>query len=257
MSKKQNKAKAKRQAERDGNTERMERHLLKSRFPLECESIPLEALSPEEQAVVSKCMNHEYIDDDEFTLLKATLQKYRPAIEKYQPSKAIEAMDKTKKTILTEKDWLDLVDNKQNKILRVNVPYMGEWYPMEFEVLQLDDSRVVDTLQTHVELFKDYSENEMKTFTKAQQGQPITPEEQAIVKKMQKEIDEKAGEDRIESMNKFLAAQLRLPNSTSDIDVRIQFWEKFPFITKSAIMFKVEDRLGLTEQSNKQLFPDG
>lgn len=255
MSKKQNKAKAKKQAERDGNTERMERHLLKTKFPLECESIPLEALSIEEQSVVTKCINHEYINDEEFTLLKATLAKYRPAIEKYQPSETINAVKQTKETILTEQDWLDIVDNKQNRLLKVNVPFNDNWYNMEFEILPLDDSRAVETLQTHVDLFKDYSRREMELFSKAQQGEPITPEEQQIVAKMQKEIDEKSSVDRIAAINKFLAAQTRLPESTSDFDKRIEFWAKFPFITKSAIMIKVEDRLGLTEQSNEKLFP--
>ena len=256
MSKKQNKKQARIKAEQEGNTERMERHLLKTRFPLECESIPLEALTDEEQIVVSKCMNHEHITDDEFTLLKATLQKYRPAIEKHQPSETIQAVEKTKKTITTEQAWLDIVNDKTNRFLKVNVPYNSEWYEMEFEIIPLNDSSVVQTLQTHVDLFKDYNKKEMELFTRAQQGQVITKEEEQIVAKMQKEINEKASEERISSMNHFLASQLRLPESTSDLDTRIEFWAKFPFITKSAIMIRVEDRLGLTEQSNQELFPD-
>ena len=85
----------------------------------------------------------------------------------------------------------------------------------------------------------------------------IDEEEEQIVRKMTQEIQDKSSDDRIKSMNHFLASQLRLPESTSDIEVRIEFWKKFPFIVKSAIMFKVEDRLGLTEQSNEKLFPSG
>jgi hypothetical protein len=255
MSKKQNKAKAKKQAERDGNTERMERHLLKTRFPLECESIPLEALTLEEQDVVNKCINHEHLDDDEFTLLKATLAKYRPAIEKYQPTETIDAFEKTQKTITTEEEWLNLLDNTDNT-LKVNVPLKGKWYEMEFEILPLDDSRIVQTLQTHVDLFKDYSPSEIQLYSKAQQGQTITPEEAAIVSKMNKDLESRASEDRIKYINDFLTSQLRLPNSTQDTRKRKLFWEKFPFLVKSAIMIKVEDYLGLTEYSNEKLFPD-
>lgn len=256
MSRKQNKKQAKQRAEEAGQTAKMERHLLKTRFPLECESIPIEALTTEEQSVVSKCINHEPINDDEFTLLKATLAKYRPAIEKYQPSETIEAVEKTKNTILTEQAWLDIVDNTQNRLLKVNVPFNNQCYTMEFEILPLDDSSVVQTLQTHVDLFKDYSKSEMELFTKAQQGQMLTLEEKHVVEKMQKEIDAKSSEDRIATMNQFLASQMRLPESTFDYNTRIEFWAKFPFITKSAIMIRVEERLGLTEQSNKELFPD-
>ena len=237
------------------DTEKVEKQLLKTQFPKECEQIPIEALEEEEKEVVTKCLNHEEFTDEEFKLLKKTLVKYRKYIDKYDVEETIESAEKTKKLILTEKDWLDIVDNTHN-ILTVNVPFNNEWYTMEFEVLPLVDSRVVSALQTHINVFKDYNQKELTLFKQAEQGKEMTAEEQAIVDKMMREINEKAGEDRIKSMNEFLAAQLKLPNSTENIDTRKEFWAKFPFVTKSAIMLKVEDRLGLSEISNEQLFPD-
>ena len=234
---------------------KMEKHLLKTQFPLECEEIPLDDLTSEEQIVVIKCKNFEDLTDEEFSLLKKTLVRYREGITKYRPTETIEAFERTENMILTERDWLNIVDNQFDNKLKVNVPFNEQWYPMEFEILPLDDSRVVETLQNHVDLFKDYSKEEMLVWTKAQQGQTVSHEEQQIVRKMTKEIEEKSSEDRIKSMNHFLASQLRLPESTSDINIRVEFWKKFPFIVKSAIMFKVEDSLGLTEQSNEKLFP--
>lgn len=236
--------------------EKVEKGLLKSRFPQECEQIPLEALEPEEKEVVQKCINHEEFNDEEFKLLKKTLQKYRPAIEKYKPSETIEAVEKTRKSIQTEQEWLDIVNNEQDRKLLVNVPFNNKIYPMEFEIQPLDDSRVVETLQAHVDLFKDYNASEVQLFSKAQQGEPITPEEAQIVAKMQQDIESKASVDRIKTMNTFLANQLLLPDSTADLDKRMEFWAKFPFMVKSAIMIKVENRLGLSEQSNTELFPD-
>ena len=128
---------------------------------------------------------------------------------------------------------------------------------MEFEILPLDDSSIVPTMQTHVKLFDNYDKDELHAWTKAQQGHEVSPEEQEIVDKITREIQDKQSEDRISSMNNFLAAQLRLPNSSSDVEVRKEFWVNFPFIVKSAIMFKVEDRLGLTDQQDEKLFPTG
>lgn len=233
----------------------VEQELLKTQFPLECEELPLEELTPEERKVVIKCMDRMELTDDEFTLLKATLQKYREAITKHRPTETLEALEKTEQMIQTEADWLAIVNDRSNRMLKVNVPYNGEWYPMEFEILPLDDSHVVPTLETHIELFQDYSKEEMRIWNKANQGQVISPEEKQIVERMNKEIEDKNSEDRITSMNNFLAAQLRLPNSTSDMDTRIEFWVKFPFITKAAIMEKVNDRLGLTDQDSRKLFP--
>lgn len=240
---------------REEQAEKMEKYLLETQYPLECEDIPIEDLNDEEKTVVDKCMNHEELTDDEFTLLKATLQRYRGAINKHRPAEVVDAYEKTQNMILTEKDFLNIVDDKSSRILKVNVPYLNQWYRMEFEILPLDDSRVVSTLQTHINLFDDYSKEEINLWTKAQQGQVISPEERKIVEKITKEINEKQDEDRIKSMNNFLAAQLRLPNSTSDENVRLEFWKKFPFIVKSAIMIRVEDRLGLSDQQDEKLFP--
>ena len=242
---------------KDKKAKKMEKHLLKTQFPKEAEEIPQEHLTDDEKYVVNKCINHEEFTDEEFTLLKRTLQKYRKTIRKYKPSETIDAVNQLEEMILTEEDWLNIVDDKSTRMLRVNVPYNGKWYPMEFEILPLDDSRVVSTLQTHIELFNDYSKEDLKVWKKAQDGQVVSPEEKQIVERINKEIEDKQSEDRITSMNNFLAAQLRLPNSTSDIDVRVEFWKKFPFITKSAIMIRVENRLGLDDVSDEKLFPTG
>ena len=53
--------------------EKMERYLLKNQFPMECQELPLESLSQEELIVVNKCMSYQELNDDEFTLLKATI----------------------------------------------------------------------------------------------------------------------------------------------------------------------------------------
>ena len=40
----------------ENNTERMEKHLLKTTFPLEAKQIPLESLNAKERKVVTKCI---------------------------------------------------------------------------------------------------------------------------------------------------------------------------------------------------------
>ena len=239
----------------DERKDKIERYLLENQYPFECSEIPLEELSEDERNVVIKCMEHIELTDEEFKLLKATLQRYREAINKYKPSETLDAVEKVEQMIVTEEEWLNIVNDESIRRLKVNVPFNEKWYPMEFEILPLDDSRVFNTLQTHLDLFNDYSKDEVKIWNKAQAGHAISPEEQKIADKITMEINEKQSENRIESINTFLAAQLRLPESNSDMDVRKEFWEKFPFITKAAIMTKVEDKLGLSEQSDEKLFP--
>lgn len=235
--------------------EKMERHLLKTQFPMECQELPLEALSQEELVVVNKCMCYQELTDDEFTLLKATLQKYREIINTYKPTETIEAMEKTVQIIRTEQDLIDILDNPSNKILKVNLTYDNQVYPLEFEILPVDDSRIVDYMQMNIDLFKDYNENEKQLFMKSQQGEELTPEEIAVVEKMNRELNEIASQEKTRLIDGFLASQLRLPESSQDYEKRKEFWNKFPFMEKWAIVQRVEEKLGLTEKSNEELFP--
>ena len=235
--------------------EKMERHLLKTQFPMECQELPLEALSQEELVVVNKCMCYQELTDDEFTLLKATLQRYRGIINTYKPTETIEAMEKTVQIIRTEQDLIDILDNPSNKILKVNLTYDNQVYPLEFEILPVDDSRIVDYMQMNIDLFKDYNEDEKQLFMKSQQGEELTPEEIAVVEKMNRELSEIASQEKTRLIDGFLASQLRLPESSQDYEKRKEFWNKFPFMEKWAIVQRVEEKLGLTEKSNKELFP--
>lgn len=241
----------------DEKAARLERHLLKTQFPKECEDLPLDALNPDELSVVNKCLLHQELSDDEFSLLKMTLQKYRKYIRDYQPSETVEAMKTTVEIIQTEQELLDILDDEANKFLKVHLTYNSKVYELDFEILPVNDSRIVDYMQMNIDLFRDYSEEETRIFVEAQQGGEITPEEQAIVEQMTVELNAVAGQEKAKMIDGFLASQLRLPNSSQDYNKREEFWKKFPFLEKWAIVQKVEDRLGLTEKSNEKLFPVG
>ena len=236
----------------------VEKELLKTQFPLECEELPLESLTQEERIVVIKCMDHMALTDDEFVLLKATLEKYREYITKYRPTETVEAMENTVQIINTEQEFLDILNDESNKMLRVHLTYQGQVYEFNFEILPVDDSRIVDYMEMNIDLFKDYSNEEKQLFTKAQENkEELSSEEQAIVEKMTKEINAMAGQEKAKLIDGFLASQLRLPKSSQNYNDRLIFWKKFPFLEKWAVVGKVEDRLGLTETANEKLFPDG
>ena len=236
----------------------VEKELLKTQFPLECEELPLESLTQEERIVVIKCMDHMALTDDEFVLLKATLEKYREYITKYRPTETVEAMENTIQIINTEQEFLDILNDESNKMLRVHLTYQGQVYEFNFEILPVDDSRIVDYMEMNIDLFKDYSNEEKQLFTKAQENkEELSSEEQAIIEKMTKEINAMAGQEKAKLIDGFLASQLRLPKSSQNYNDRLIFWKKFPFLEKWAVVGKVEDRLGLTETANEKLFPDG
>lgn len=239
----------------DKKAAKMEKHLLKTKFPLECEEIPQEDLNEEEKEVVNKCINHENLTDEEFTLLKATLQRYRKAIQKHKPTETIESVEKTVNIIQTEQELLDLLDSPEMKTLLVHLPINGQMYEFNFEILPLDNSRAIKSISTQLEIFKDFTKEEANIYTKAQAGQVLSAEEKAVLNHVNKELEKRSNEQQEEIIIALLASQLRLPKSNQDLEVRQRFWRKFPYNAKVSVFMKVQDRLGLTEQSNEKLFP--
>ena len=240
----------------DIDVKSIERSLLKDKFPKEAEQlIGADGLSDYETKLLNKCINHNPINDDEFRDLKKLLNDYRPYLEKYKPGETLEAVDKTKRIIQTEQDFLDLVDNTNNE-LHINIPFQGELYPVDLEVLPLDDSRMVKQLSRHVDLFKGLEPEDIILFNEAQQGKELDDKEQAIVDKLTREIEERASESRIEEANELLASQTRIKGSDADYNTRLRFWEKFNFAAKFAISFRVEEILGLNDNVTEQLFRD-
>jgi hypothetical protein len=242
----------------DVDVKAIERSLLKDKFPEEAEQIiGVDGLSDYEIKLLNKCIHHNPIDEDEFKDLKRLLNDYRPSLNKYKPKETLEAVDKTKRIIQTEQDFLDMVDNANNE-LHINIPFRGEFYPADLEILPLDDSRMINQLANHVDLFKGLEPDDILLFNEAQQGEKeLTDEEQAIVDKLTREIEERASESRMKNIDDLLASQTRLKGSTADYETRLKFWQRFNFQAKFAIHFKVEDMLGLNEDVTSKLFRDG
>lgn len=233
----------------------LEKDLYKTTFRKEAEQIPIERLPSDEQLVLLKCINGEEPTEEEFTKLKEILVRYREYIQKYQPQKTIENAEQVVQIIKTEQELLDILDNPKRRRLLVHLPVDGNIYEMDFEIKQLEDSSAIRSLQVHLDLFKDYTDEEAILYSKAQQGQRLTREEQHIVDRINDELNEKANEQQDEIILTFLANQLRLPESTDDYEKRKEFWRKFPFNAKFSVWSQVQDRLGLTEEDNKKLFP--
>lgn len=137
------------------------------------------------------------------------------------------------------------------------MPFNGEIIPFEFEVLPLVDSRVIDALELHIDIFKDFDFEEATTYSNAMNkpADELTDDEKHIIQKLNEMIAEKLSVQRVESVNNFLAHQLIIKGSTADIETRIRFWDKFHFNAKFSVFTVVQSRLGLNEVSTEKLFP--
>ena len=234
----------------------VERGLLQNQFPKEAKQIiGLDGLTDYETKLLNKCIHHNPINDEEFSDLKRVLARYRDYFKKYKPDKVIENLETTKKQIKTEEDFLNLVENTV-KELKINIPVNGEYYPAVLEILPVTKSNVVKTLEKHVDLFKDMSQEEILLYNEAQNGKELSIEEQAIINRLNERINELAVDNQMDRVMSFLASVTRLKDSNADYDMRYQFWEKFHFAALFAIYYRVEELLGLNESVTDKLFRD-
>ena len=245
---------------RSNSVKALERQLLKTTWVKEAELIqrfvPEEDLTKTQQKLLVKCIDKEEFTEKQLIDLKLLLNKYRKILQEINPEETIEAVENSVQMIQTEADFIRMMSSDEKQRLLVHITtYEGKKVGFDFIVEPLRDSRVVETLEMQVDLFRDYSADEQLVYGKASMGQELSLEEQHIYQKMQKEILEKQSTERISTMNTFLANQLTLENSNSTLEERIRFWELFPFTSKVSVFIRVQDMLGLSETSNRELFP--
>ena len=244
-------------------TIKLEKQLLKTAWVKEAELIltyvPSEDLSKSQKNLLTKCIDKEEFTDKQFKDLKLLLNKYRLLLQKLKPEETIQNVEEAIELIHTEQEFLDLMDSDEEKYLIVNLPYKNRLLEFTFEVLPLKDSRVVESLELHIDIFKDFDIEEATVYSNAANKpvEELSEEEQQIIRKINELINDKVSTQRINAVNTFLAHQLRIKDSTADIDVRLKFWDKFHFNAKFSVFTAVQNRLGLNEVSNKKLFPSG
>lgn len=241
----------------------LERELLTTVWVKEAQLIqdyvPEEDLTKAQIRLLEKCINKEEFTDKQFNDLKILLTKYRALLKKLNPEEKLQSLDDTIKLIESEQAFLDLMDEEQEKYLTVHLPIKDKVFEFEFEVLPIVDSRVIESIELQVDLFRDFSLEETATYATASQKDPNerTDSEQRIIDKMNQMLSEKLGRQKLKSVDNFLANQLKIKGSNADLEKRKEFWKKFPFNAKFTVFMAVQRRLGLTEVDNQTLFPFG
>lgn len=242
----------------------LEKQLLTTVWVKESEQIlqyvPEEDLTKNQVKLLTKCINKEEFTDKQFSELKVVLTKYRSLLKKLNPEEQLQALDDTIQLIESEQAFLDLMDEEQEKYLTVHLPTpKGTMLKFEFEVLPITDSRVIESLELQVDLFRDFSLEDTATYATASQKEPNkrTETEQRIVDKINRMLSEKLGKQKLKTVDNFLANQLKIKGSNASLEKRKEFWIKFPFNAKFTVFMAVQRRLGLTEVDNQTLFPFG
>ena len=183
--------------------------------------IPLESIQdPSEQAVVIKCINEETLTDEESNTLQHVLHRYRPAIQKHKPLESIENYHDNIEYVTDEKAFLRLLDEeKKDQTLTMYYPLNnGKEARLELTVKPVTDAQAIMDVSENLDLFKDYTQDELEAFNHLQQGHTMTPEEQAIAERVQAEIAQANANTIRDTAIEFLALQTSFTGRDSSYD---------------------------------------
>ena len=254
MSKKQNKQHAKRTKEREELTV-MDKHVLENVFPFEVEGLPLEELTEKEQLIANKCKNHEELTFKEFKELKKLLGRYRGLIKDYQPQE--DNYEKATKIINSEKELLRLLDNQERYELKMKYRVGSQDLILNLVVNPLTTSQSVTEMQNHLNLFREFTQQERLLNDKAVRGEKLSPEEVKMMEHINKKAEDKIYnvEARANDWDEFLARQVEFKNcSLTTFKEKKQFWSRIEPNYKVSLYNKVRDILNLTETADDDLF---
>lgn len=239
----------------ENNDNAIEQFYIKNRLPKDIESLPYDILTEDNQRIIDKIRAGEDLSSDELATIKQTIADYHDTLKKYDANKIVESNKLLDETIATEQELLDLVYNQEKVVLKMYIPVNGTEKLFKFTVKPLTDSRAVQMLDAHIDIFRGLSNEERKVYQKDMNGGSLNDKEKAVLEHINQKIEENRTRSQIEEVSNFLAYQIEEPTSLS-IEEKIEYWSNFNFIYRMALYNKVTEKLGLNSDFNERLFQD-
>lgn len=220
------------------------------------ESVPLNKLSKNEKRLVKQVLNDKSnFTNKEWDILEGVIQKYGEAVEKVDSTHLLENQEKVVQTIQTEHDLLTLLENEEEgQYLTVDLPFRDGKHRVTFEVLPINDSRALTTLESHASLFNDFTVEEKNLFTKGQ-NQELNEAEMEVYEHLVDRLNDNALANSEEMIVELLSHQLRIKDTELNVETNRQIWSLMKFNVKMAIFLRVEKMLGLNDFDSEELFP--
>ena len=222
------------------------------------ESIPLKKLSKKEKRLVKSCLDgNTDFTDDEMEILAEVVARYGEAVKESNATELLENQEKVIDTINTERELLDLLEKEQgHQELTVDLPFKCGKKRVTFEVLPINDSRALTTLEAHASIFDDFTVEEKNFFNKAQNNPDnLTKEELDVYNHLLKRLNDNALNNSEEMIIELLSHQLKIKGQDLNVETNRRIWGMMKFNVKMAIFLRIEDMLGLKDFDTNELFP--
>jgi hypothetical protein len=235
----------------------VEKEFLLEKYKTIFRNVPLTKLSKKAKRLVKSCLNDKTdFTDEEMAILASVVQKYGKAVQDSKVSDVLENQEKVISTINSEHELLDLLEKESSdQFLTVDLPLKDGKHRVTFQVLPITDSRAITTLETHANLFNDFSVEEKNIFNQGQNNlKDLSEAELEVYNHLLERLNNNALANSEEMIIELLSHQLQI-GDTLDVETNKKIWSKMPFNIKMGVFMRVEEMLGLKDFDTKELFP--
>lgn len=240
------------------SNEHIDKHMLKTRFPYECERLPWEYLEEHEKILAEKCINHETFTPEELAELKLLLKNYRPFLKKYDVKQAEENIQTTDNIIKTQSQLLELLHDGKRYRVDMNYWLNGEKYLLQLKIRPFTDKQYLEGIGSQLGVFRDLNKNEKMLINKANNNEPLSPEEEKMHQSILDKINEKLEDNdaQIDLLTKFLADRLDfIDDEELSFEEKYKFWDTIELTYRVSLFNKVKSILNLNDTFEEELFP--
>lgn len=227
-------------------------------FKDKIKTINPEYLDEDEKKIIEKIKNNQEITDDEFRKIFIYISDYDKAENEIKPDEIIEARKTETEIIQTEKELVDFLNNDYIEFKFCPHNMRGQRIQLTIRAEPISDSTIIKTIETHENIFKDYSPEEMEVVNKNARGEKLTRAEIQILNKITNELNDEDNSyaERFNSIKEFICETCYIiyPDG-SRTDLTVNLINKFRFNDIVSLYIKLQDVLGLTEDNQEKLFP--
>ena len=231
--------------------------LSKTKWRIEALQIPMDdVICEKEQKLLQKCIDREDLTDLELDALEEILARYRPAINEIQPIKTMDTYHSNIEYVEDEHAFLELLDKEaRDQTLTMYYPLLdGREAKLELTVKPITDAKAVMDVGENLDLFKDYTQDEIQIFNDYQMKKEQSPEERAIAEKLQQEIAV-VNADRIKDVAiEFLSLQTTFKDKDSSYDDMKQIYSKMQVGYLLLLFARVKDMTHLDDVETEKIF---
>lgn len=229
-----------------------------TKYPRECGKLPYEYLEEDEKILVDKCVNKEELTEEEQKEILSLLKDYRGFFQEYDAEKLEENLEASDKIIRTQSELLRLIHDENRYRIDMNYWINGEKFLLQMRIKPYTDKQYLEAQENQFGIFDDLNIEERKIVSKAQNNQPLSPEEDKMRKHIMDKLNAKLEDNDflIEMVDEFLADRIEfIGGEETTFEENVRFWKELDLGTRISLFHEVRDRLKLGETFREDLFP--